>query len=329
MDETTKIKELKELEEFEQKARRGKDSKTTILLSFSIILLVICMAIGVSVGYALIRPNPTAVIPDVTQTASPSSDSDSFHLSLSSLSITIPTDSSATLSFMISRTGNNADSMCTGTFKIIDLSQVHKLYEERYSAENDSVLDGILIGLTAYDEKTAHTIGDESPLFDGDKGLSNFNAGNEPDFLSVANRFTDGVNDWVVLNTIFLQKDGHQGGSSKGISESTYFQTESDLVGHSVDLIQRDIHNLTIQPDYYSFDVTWSYWEYTGPNKDTWIQFAPHDGTIAPSANQEIIVSFNSANLLPGIYNTDLLVDFGRGCRQPISIPAIMTVNIR
>ncbi len=219
--------------------------------------------------------------------------------------------------------------MCTGEFEIRNLSLVQKLYEARHSGENDSVLDSVLIGIAAYDEINVHTIGDERSLFDGDTGRTNFHAGNEPDFLSAANRFTDGVSNWVVLNTIFVQENKHQGGSSQGISESEYFQAETDLSGHTIDLIRRDVHKLIIQPTYYVFDVTWSFWEYTDQNNDTWVQITPYHGVIASATIQEIQVSFNSANLSPGVYTADLLVDFGKACKLPVSIPVTMTVEQR
>jgi hypothetical protein len=116
------------------------------------------------------------------------------------------------------------------------------------------------------------------------------------------------------------------GGTSLGTPEWKFFGTETDLEAYEIRMIRRDISKLIIQPEYYLFDVVWSFWALGDQEKNDWLRVSPTTGTLNPRENQTILVEFSSDSLAASTYMTALLFDFGEGCSAPVTIPIVLTV---
>jgi hypothetical protein len=346
-DEAVKIKKLKEQEEFEFIEPPRKIDKQKVISIFILgtaLTMFLCVCLGLSViltknyfktstyippTLAAVNSNPVINAPVLTATSIPLQvTSDPFELTINSLSMELAQDTLSSISFKINHSTSEGNNLCTGQYEITDMTQLRMVHEASYTGENNSQVKGLWIGLVAGDGQNAnHEIGDETPLYDGNVGKTYFNLVTEPQFRQVANRFTDGVSDWVVLSTTFLDINDHMnGGSSQGIPEWHFFETDTDLTGHQIKLIRRDISKLIIQPDYYHYDVTWSFWEPKEPDESYWLHITPTTGTLNPGESQTIQVEFSSHSLESGQYMTELLVDYGENCSAPITIPVRLTV---
>lgn len=343
-DEDLKIKKLKEYEEYEfiEPSRKIDKQKVVTLLVFTTgLIMFVCVCLGMGLifiknrqpSYTMVTTphinNPVINTPVIIATDMPIDDLiDPLRLNINALSTELAQETHSTISFEINHVADEGRNLCTGHYEITDMTQLRKVHEASYTGENNSRVKGLWIGLVASDgQNTNHEIGDETPLYDGNVGKTYFNLVTEPQFRQVANRFTDGVSDWVVLSATFLDMNDHtNGGSSQGDPEWHYFGTESDLTGHAIKLIRRDISKLIIQPDYYYYDVTWSFWESKEPDENHWLYISPTTGTLNPGESQTIQVTFSSNALEPGQYITELLVDYGENCSAPTTIPVTLTV---
>ena len=341
-DEDLKIKQLKK-EEFSESPRKIDKRKVIAILIFaSGLVMFMCVCLGTSLipikNYwtssrltsAPTINNPAINTPIIIATDTPIVIlEDPFNLTINALSMQLAQDTLSTISFEINHASGEGNNLCTGHYEITDMTQLRKVHEGSYTGENDSKVKGLWIGLAASDGSgTDHEIGNETPLYDGDVGKTYFHVANEPQFRSVVNRLTDGVNGWVVLDSTFMLESGHKsGGSSHGEPEGHYFGNGVDLKDHSIKMIRRDISKLVIQPDYYSFDVTWTFWEPKEPDDNHWLRITPTTGTLRPGESQTIQVEFSSNSLEAGQYITELLVDYGENCSAPITVPVTLTVT--
>jgi hypothetical protein len=93
-------------------------------------------------------------------------------------------------------------------------------------------------------------------------GVTNFMAGDDPDFPAVATFFTDGLDGFVGMETALFPFGGGGGGGSP---ESYVLQRNPDFVGYEVDLIRLNITSLTINysAGYTNYAETY-HWEIWG-----------------------------------------------------------------
>lgn len=231
--------------------------------------------------------------------------------------------------------------VCSGHFEISGTHMVRRLYQDTYSRQSQSMyVDAIKLSIVSHNGlSTSYKVGDEIPLHDGDTGITDFTATDDPQFANAVSKFTDGVNEWIAIKWDLLDDLGYpHGGGSAMKGESSAFHTGSDLVGHSIDMMRRDVTGLTIQPtggDHvdYSFDVTWSFWEYPTVYSPYWMWVSPAFDDLGVGISQRVTVTFSAMELmsgttalLPGVYTSTLLIDPGESRAPPILVPVTMVV---
>ncbi len=340
IDETLKIKKLKEQEAVEPISKPNSKKYIAIFVFGTGLIMLICVGAGLGLLFVQnnnlfktqpINTNTPAVINTpsniATMTPIPLAFENQYELTVTSLSTQLAPNSSSTISFQINHVPGVDNGLCSGRFEIINMAQLKQVYEQSYTEENDAKTNGLWITLAASDGKrTNHTIGDDVPLFDGDVGQTDFHLANAPQFRQVANRFSDGESDWVIFASNFMNNNGRSsGGTSLGTPEWEFFGTETDLERYEIRMIRRDIGKLIIQPEYYLFDVVWSFWA-LGDEENDWVRVSPTTGNLNPQENQTILVEFSSDSLEASSYKTELLFDFGEGCSAPVIIPIDLTV---
>lgn len=331
VDEAEKIKSLKEIERLEiiDPPRKINKPKVNFLLSLGIgLILFTCICLEALSSNYLTEPfytppnlstNNNLVVntslPVARDTPNPP------QLSIDSLSMQLAQDSKSSITFKINYDTVTGNDFCTGQYEITDMAQLRKIYETRFTLEGNNTGDKLRIALVSSDGPDDYVIGDETPLADGDVGKTYFNLVTEPQFRQVANRFTDGRNDWVELKTFYSS-----GFSTRLKQEGDYFGTETDLTGYSLKQIQRDLKNLSIQPNHYSYRVIWSFWVSKESDENHWLHVTPITGTLGANESQTIQVDFSTYALKSGQYETELLVDYGENCFAPIILPVTLTV---
>ncbi len=123
----------------------------------------------------------------------------------------------------------------------------------RTSVSNVLVLDPSMFG-----SGQSWNLGED--LFHSLAETTNFTPPDDPDFPAIASLLTDGINEWVELDT-WLPGGG---GTSTGAQETYWLNRNPDLVGTDIDFIRLTIHDLSITPANDGTQVfenyTWEIW---------------------------------------------------------------------
>jgi hypothetical protein len=265
-----------------------------------------------------------------------------FTVTPASLSVTVLPSDTVVRVLTVSRLTDGAPGTCDGHFEISGTHLVRRLYRDTYCKQSQTVyVTSIGLSIVWFVHSSLfYEVGEAVPLHDGETGITDFTStDDDPEYDVVVSRFTDGINNCTVIAYDLLDEDGlPHGGGSFMKSEGRAFRTDSDLIGHSIDVIRRDVTDLTVQSAGghwvdYSFDVAWSFWEYSSPGP-YWMWAGPAFGDLEVGESQQVSVTFAATELMSGttalphgVYSATLLIDPGADCAPPISVPVTMEVR--
>jgi len=248
--------------------------------------------------------------------------------------------------FTIVRRRDISTNRCSGHLEFSGAQVVRRLYEDVLSKQSDvGSAATLLLSVVSYDGVGYDNIdafcklGDSVPVQSDSARVTDFTAADGSQFTEVVDKFTDGVSERLVLDYDLLDSEGWpRGGGNSMTDESRQFQTSSDLVGYSIDLIRRDVTHLslptTADEKGYSFNVTWSFWEYPEYSDLRWMWIGPAFIDLKVFQTQQVTVTFDAGArmpggtaLSPGIYTSTIVIDPGEDCVSPILLPVTMIVS--
>ncbi len=252
--------------------------------------------------------------------------SSGFAVTPTALTVSLVANSSINIPLTVTRETSGTLGSCTGHYEITETELISRaLFEAPLAITATQSVASVQLTLSTWNNEYGYVIGDGPVFHNGETGVTDFTAANEPDFDQVVAKFTDGVNEGIMAGWDYF--DGGGGPAGGGFAygdESWAFQTDSDLIGHKINLIRRDVKQLVLQSAQAHFEVIWSIWG--RPFFSRWLQFSPKSGDLAVGESQLVSVTFSAANMAPGIYTTSLTLDPGQTCGTPIGIPVSMSI---
>ncbi len=296
-----------------------------------IAIITCCVSLIITLGLLNVlnpvaRAAPIAI--EETPVVSGPVSASGFVVTSTALNVRLEPDSNILVPLTVTRESAGTSGNCTGHYAITETEAIsHVLYQHtltRTVPQNVVVVQLRLLSWNA--DGAGNALGDSPLLHNGETGLADFTAANEPDFDAVVAKFTDGVLDAIAMDYGYFDNQGHAlGGGSYLTGEYWAFRTGSDLFGYQIDMIRRDVKQLVLQSASANFEVDWSIW---GRRLFShWLQFSPGSGTLAVGQSQVVSVALSAVDMQPGLYTTTLMLDPGQTCDAPISIPVSMTVS--